>query len=170
MHEDSCHPDQAPPFLIALYASFDYRQHYADLLARHSQQQQAIAELGLFHFWLARRAMAPHPADLPTASPGDGLRPVRVPKTWPLPLQLGDCDVQRELGGPIQHLIESRFDLYDRFCNLGYQTNDPKGVDAASLALGYQLFTPPPGDVLRWLRYENRRLFERLARAARGAA
>lgn len=148
---------------VASYAALDYRRHYADLLGLHPQPRQAIAELGLFRFWLACRALRP----------GSGealLAPARPPRAWPLPLQLDGCDVQEELGAGIVHLIESRFDLYDRFFSLGRHAEDPLGLDAASLALACQLFAEPPPALLEGLRCENRQVFEQLMAMAAGPA
>lgn len=164
-------PAAARPGLpVALYAALDYRRHYADLLARHPQPCQAIAELGLFRFWLACRALRPGASGDPAAPGGILLAPARPPRGWPLPLHLDDCDVQDELGAGIVYLIESRFDLYDRFFSLGRHAEDPLGLDAVSLALACQLFTQPPPETLERLRRESRQLFEQLAEASAGTA
>ena len=155
----------APSAPVALYARLDYYRHYACLLSRHPQPRQAIAELGLFRFWLACRALDPgivHTA-LPLSFP---LAPAQPPQGWPLPLRMGDCDVQDELGSAIVYLLESRFDLYDRFFSLGRHTEDPLGLDAVSLALACQLFTQPSPETLEWLRRESRQLFAQLLQAA----
>ncbi|WP_434030429.1 hypothetical protein [[Pseudomonas] boreopolis] len=172
MHQHLRGPSPAlsgPALSIAIYASLDYRRHYADLLSRHPQPRQAMAELGLFRFWLACRARRP---GLPGATPaGDVLfDPARPPRGWPLPLHLQDCDVQDELGAGIVHLVESRFDLYDRFFSLGRHAEDPLGLDAVSLALACQLFTQPPPAILERLRRESRQLFDQLTRIPAGTA
>lgn len=173
MPEHSHRPSPAtagPGLPVTAYAALDYRRHYADLLVRHPQPRQAIAELGLFRFWLACRALYPGSSG-DSVVPGDVLlAPARPPRGWPLPLHLGDCDVQDELGAGIVYLIESRFDLYDRFFSLGRHAEDPLGLDAASLALACQLFTQPPPELLERLRRESRQLFGQLAEASAGMA
>ncbi|MFT4247212.1 MAG: hypothetical protein QM581_04115 [Pseudomonas sp.] len=160
-----------PGLPVAGYFTFDYRQHYADLLARHPHPRQAIAELGLFRFWLACRAHH-HATSSDPAVPAGAIMlmaPARPPPGWPLPLHLGDCDVQDELGTGIVYLIESRFDLYDRFFSLGRHAEDPLGLDAVSLALACQLFVQPCAETLERLRRENRQLFEQWGQAPAGA-
>lgn len=168
------HPgDPAPAasaLLVASYATLDYRRYYAGLLARHPRPRQAIAELGLFRFWLACRALRHAAPGDPVGPDGPLLAPARPLRDWPLPLQLDDCDVQYELDAGIVCLIESRFDLYDRFFSLGRRPEDPLGLDAATLALACQLFTQPPPETLAWLQRASRRLFEQLAQALAGNA
>jgi hypothetical protein len=165
LHSPSATP-AATRLRVDAYATLDYRRHYADLLARHPNPRQAIAELGLFRFWLACRSQHP-------GSPGDSttlLAPAPPLREWPLPLQLDDCDVQDELDADITHLIESRFDLYDRFFNLGRHADDPLGLDAASLALACQLFAQPSPELLQRLRRESRQLFEQWLAPSNGVA
>lgn len=165
-------PSQVPPSidadipfdLVRDHVQVDYRCHYAEVLRLHPSPPVAIAELCLFHFWLAcrahRHATAPDGIEAGTAG-----APLQPPRGWPLPLRASGYDIEFELGSWIEQLVESRFDLYDRFFTLGRNTDDPLGLDAASLALSCQLFVQTPPAVLARLQAQTRQLFAALSRA-----
>ncbi|HBK46330.1 MAG TPA: hypothetical protein DDZ67_07820, partial [Xanthomonadaceae bacterium] len=91
--------------------------------------------------------------------------PLRPPRGWPLPRRAGGYDIEFELGSGIGQLVESRFDLYDRFFTLGRNADDPLGLNAAALALSCQLFVQTPPAVLARLQAETGQLFAALTRA-----
>lgn len=167
MAPSQAHPsiDADIPFdVVRSHVQVDYRCHYAEVLRLHPSPPVAIAELCLFRFWLAcrvhRHAAAPDGIDADTG--GARLRP---PRGWPLPLQAGGHDIEFELGSRIEQLVESRFDLYDRFFTLGRNADDPLGLDAASLALSYQLFVQTPPAILARLQVQTQQLFAALSHA-----
>lgn len=145
--------------LIHGYTDVDYRSRYAGLLRLHPMPAEAIAELCLFRFWLACRAHA-HAGAGPAPAP-----PLYVPAGWAPPRQAAGLDIDGTLGAWFGHLLESRFDLYDRFFQLGRHHDDPLGLDAVALALSCQLFVQPSAATRAWLRGEVRALFADLLAA-----
>ena len=138
------------------YLDVDYHGRYASVLRLHPAPREAIAELCLFRFWLACRAYA-HAGALPAATP-----PLYLPPGWTPPRQAGGLDIDHTLGAWHAHLLESRFDLYDRFFQLGRHRDDPLGLDAAALALSCQLFVQPAAATRAWLREDVHGLFSAL--------
>ena len=145
--------------LVRGYTDVDYRSRYAGLLRLHPTPAEAIAELCLFRFWLACRARA-HAGAEPAPVP-----PLYVPAGWAPPRQAAGLDIDRTLGAWHAHLLESRFDLYDRFFQLGRHHDDPLGLDAVALALSCQLFVQPSAATRAWLREEVHALFADLLAA-----
>lgn len=144
----------------ASYRELDYTGHYRGLLALHARPQEAVAELYLFRFWLAHRALA---------HAGAGTTQPLLPR--PCVPQADAGWIEHALGGAwIVDLVESRCDLYDRFFLLGRRPEDPLGLDAATLAIACQLFALPDPAMLAWLRRETRCQFQSLLQAARIAA
>ncbi len=143
------------PFLRR-YMDVDYRFHYAAVLRPHPAPSEAIAELCLFRFWLACRAYA-HSGATPAPVP-----PLYLPPHWTPPRQAAGVDIGHALDACPGHLLDSRFDLYDRFFQLGRNRDDPLGLDAAALALSCQLFVQPSATTRNWLRGEVHALFRML--------
>jgi len=152
-----------PADAVRSYAQLNYRQHYAPLLRQHRAPPEAIAELCLFRFWLACRAW--QHAGRPT-----GASPLHLPPDWPQPRHAAGFDVEYTLGTWFPHLLESRFDLYDRFFQLGRNASDPLGLDAAALALSCQLFVDPSLQMRQWLQTDVQALFDHLLRACAATA
>lgn len=147
----------SPEGAVCSYAGVNYRQHYVQLLRRHPAPAEAIAELGLFRFWLACRACSHAAGD-------DDAMPLQWPAGWPLPRHVAGFDVEYVLGARLNHLLDSRCDLYDRFFLLGRNADDPLGLDAAALALACQLFVDPPMLMRHWLRLDVHAVFEHVLR------
>lgn len=147
----------APPQpFLRRYMDVDYRSHYAAVLRPHPAPSEAIAELCLFRFWLACRAYA-HSGATPAPVP-----PLYLPPHWTPPRQAAGVDIGHALDACPGHLLDSRFDLYDRFFQLGRNRDDPLGLDAAALALSCQLFVQPSATTRTWLRGEVHALFRML--------
>lgn len=143
----------APEHFVRGYMEVDYRRRYAGLLRLHPMPSEAIAELCLFRFWLACRAYA-HSGVAPAPAP-----PLCVPAGWTPPQQAAGQDIDCTLDAWHGHLLESRFDLYDRFFQLGRNRDDPLGLDAVALALSCQLFVQPSPFTRAWLHDEVHTLF-----------
>ncbi len=142
---------------VRSYMGVNYRRHYAALLRQHPAPPEAIAELCLFRFWLACRAHR-HARDAQaTDAP-----PLHLPPAWPLPRHAAGFDIEYTLGAWFDHLLQSRFDLYDRFFRLGRSDDDPLGLGAAALALSCQLFVQPAPAMRVGLRAEAHALFAML--------
>ncbi|KAF1722986.1 hypothetical protein [Pseudoxanthomonas wuyuanensis] len=145
----------------ASYRQEAYRQNYAEILQQHRDPGVAVAELFLFRFWLsahtcqlcAHRRAADQKA---LSAPAVATVP---PPGWRAPKTVEGVDVEAALGAGIATLLESRFDLYDRFFALGRNTSDPLGLKAVSLALACQLFEQPPPAVLAYLTAKAREQF-----------
>jgi len=162
MESDCVAGAAAPPF-IRDYTDVDYRSRYAGLLRLHPMPAEAIAELCLFRFWLACRAHAhSDPAADATAA---AVPPLYLPAGWAPPRQAAGLAIDCTLGAWFGHLLESRFDLYDRFFQLGRNDDDPLGLDAVALALSCQLFVQPSAATRAWLREEVHALFADLLAA-----
>lgn len=147
----------APPQpFLRRYMDVDYRSHYAAVLRLHPAPSEAIAELCLFRFWLACRAYA-HSGATPAPAP-----PLNLPPHWTPPRQAAGVDIGHALDAWYGHLLGSRFDLYDRFFQLGRNHDDPLGLDAVALALSCQLFVQPCAATRTWLRGEVHALFRAL--------
>lgn len=143
----------APEHFIRHYLDVDYRGRYAGVLRRHPAPSEAIAELCLFRFWLACRAYA-HSGAAPAPMP-----PLYLPPHWAPPRQAAGVDISHALDAWYGHLLESRFNLYDRFFHLGRNRDDPLGLDAVALALSCQLFVQPCAAMRTCLRHEVHGLF-----------
>ncbi|MCD7097644.1 hypothetical protein [Stenotrophomonas sp. MMGLT7] len=139
----------------ANYLQVDYARRYAGLLRLHPERAVAIAELCLFRFWLT--CCVHCHGCLHTA---DAMPVVLPPRDWPLPLRADGYEIERVLGGWIGSLVESRFDLYDRFFTLGRRDDDPQGIKAVSLALACQLFAEPTPAIVSMIEAETRQLFQ----------
>ncbi|KRG58756.1 hypothetical protein [Stenotrophomonas nitritireducens] len=146
----------APEQFVRGYMEVDYRSRYAGVLHLHPTPSEAIAELCLFRFWLACRAYA-HSGAMPAPTP-----PLCLPPGWTPPRQASGLDIDRALDTWHGHLLESRFDLYDRFFQLGRTHDDPLGLDAVALALSCQLFVQPSALTRAWLHDEVHTLFSAL--------
>jgi hypothetical protein len=90
---------------------------------------------------------------------------IAPPPGWRAPEDVEGVDIEAALGDRIATLLESRFDLYDRFFTLGRNASDPLGLKAVSLALACQLFEEPPPVVLAYLRAKTLEQFITVCRA-----
>ena len=143
---------------------YPYRREYAPLLQLHPDQDIALAELALFHFWLTVCVYRLHRRD---GSPDDAWAPL-PPRGWQLPVRAEDVVVDQALGGSLAALLESRSDLYQRFFRLGRHEQDPQGLRAVSLALACQLFEDPSPTMRAWLHAKVERLFAEISRSCAG--
>lgn len=143
------------------HVPYPYRREYAPVFLSHRDPDAALAELALFHFWLTRCAyrQSVGNASLPDAP---------LPAGWPLPERAGHVAVAQVLGSPLEVLLESRSDLYQRFFLLGRHAQDPLGLKAVALALACQLFEDPSPEVRRWLETKVERLYAEIVRSCAG--
>ncbi|HZV38479.1 MAG TPA: hypothetical protein VFF96_07015 [Pseudoxanthomonas sp.] len=140
---------------------YPYRREYAPLLQLHPEPDIALAELALFHFWLAVCVYRLHRCG---GSPDEARAPL-PPGGWHLPDRAEDIVVDQALGGTLTALLESRSDLYQRFFRLGRHEQDPQGLKAVSLALACQLFEDPSPTMRAWLHAKVERLFAEISRS-----
>ncbi len=143
------------------HAPYPYRQEYAPVLRYHRDPDTALAELALFHFWITRCAYR--------QSAGEAALPdAPFPAGWPPPERAEHVAVEEVLGNPLELLLESRSDLYQRFFLLGRHVQDPLGLKTVALALACQLFEDPSPAVRRWLETKVERLFAEIVRSCAG--
>ncbi|WP_454829024.1 hypothetical protein [Pseudoxanthomonas wuyuanensis] len=151
----------------ASYRQEPYRKSYADILKQHRDPGVAVSELFLFRFWLSEHACRQCARSLTNDEQALSAQAVSTmpPPGWRVPENVEGVDIEAALGGGIATLVESRFDLYDRFFTLGRSTSDPLGLKAVSLALACQLFEEPPPAVLAYLTAKTREQFIAISRA-----
>lgn len=149
----------------ASYRRVHYREIYADVLKRHRDSGAAVSELFLFRFWLSQYAhrLCGHGEPSEEALSAQAVSTV-PPPGWRAPERVDGVDIEAALGGGIDALLESRFDLYDRFFILGRNASDPRGLKAVSLALACQLFEEPSPSVLACLTSKAREQFADISR------
>lgn len=151
----------------ASYRREPYRKNYADILKLHRDPNIAVSELFLFRFWLSEhtcRLCPRYQANDEEALSAPAVSTV-PPPGWRAPADVEGVDIEAALGDGIATLLESRFDLYDRFFTLGRNASDPLGLKAVSLALACQLFEEPPPAILAYLTAKTREQFIAISRA-----
>lgn len=141
-----------------------YASSHALLLRHHPSPRAAIGELFLFRLWLIQHVCrAP---SWPTWSSQErAIALAAAAHGRYLIARAEGIDVELALEAALPFLMDSRFPLYGRFCTLGRQPSDPHGLQAAALALSYQLFETPGMGVRVHVRWLVERQFHQLASA-----
>ncbi|MFT4198643.1 MAG: hypothetical protein QM601_12180 [Pseudoxanthomonas sp.] len=144
-----------------------YRQDCARILERHRDPAAVLAELFLFHAWLAVYAWRRCHRDgqaVGTADSAAMLEPYRRTLR-----HVEDVDVEAALGARIELLLETRFGLYDRLAALARKPDDPLGLEAAALVLACRLCDSPSARTVATLARKARKQYAATARACAAA-
>lgn len=141
-----------------------YRSGHALLLQNHPSPEAAVGELFLFRLWLIQHVC--HAPAWPAWSGDDrAIALAAAAHGRYLIAQTEGIDVELALEAPLPFLVDSRFSLYGRFCSLGRQVSDPHGLQAAALALSYQLFEAPTTRIRTHVRWLVEQQFHQLTQA-----